>query len=330
MQYKKNTITNEYHPLISFVIPAYNVPVGMLIECVKSILKLSLRPFERQLIVVDDGSDNSPLEALLKLSDDILYIRQKNSGVSAARNTGLVMAQGEYVQFVDADDTLVQRNYEHVLDLLRYSQVDMVMFDFSNSPVGEGRFTDQPPLAGVRLLRQQNIHGSACAYAFKRAILGSLRFTPGIAYGEDEEFTPQLLLRAEHVCKSSTKAYYYRRRQSSATNHSDMRSRLRRLNDAKTVIFSLNSKCVALPPPERAAIQRRTAQLTMDYIYNVIVATRSRHYLDRRLDELSRAGLFPLPDRKYTKKYTWFRRLTGSSLGLAFLLRTLPLINKKP
>ena len=73
-------------------------------------------------------------------------------------------------------------------------------------------------------------------------------------------------------------------------------------------------------------MQRRTAQLTMDYIYNVIVLTRSRHYLDRQLEELGKIGLFPLPDRDYTQKYKWFRRMTNSSIGRTILMRTLPIL----
>ena len=67
----------------------------------------------------------------------------------------------------------------------------------------------------------------------------------------------------------------------------------------------------------------------MDYIYQVIIETRSRHYLDRQLAELRNHSLFPLPDKDYTKKYTWFRRLTQTKIGLAFLFRTLPLIKRE-
>ncbi len=84
-----------------------------------------------------------------------------------------------------------------------------------------------------------------------------------------------------------------------------------------------------LPNNDRLALQRRVAQLTMDYIYNVIIETRSRHYLDRKLASLRSEGLFPLPDRDYTTKYKWFRRMTNSSLGLSLLMRALPLLKKE-
>jgi hypothetical protein len=326
MQTEQN---NEGQPLISFIIPLYNVPFDMLRDCVKSILKLSLSVDERQIIVVDDGSEQSPVQMLTELDDGIIYIRQKNRGVSAARNTGLRMAEGQYIQFVDADDILLQAPYEHVLDLVRYDGSDIVMFDFCERPPKSLNYSDFEPATGSEWLRRNNIHGSAWGYVFRSSILGSLRFTPGISYGEDEEFTPQLLLRADRVRVTTAQAYLYSTRPASAINRRDMRSRLKRLNDAKHVILSLRAKATTMPPEESIAIQRRTAQLTMDYIYNVIVMTRSSHYLERKISELSKAGLFPLPNRDYTRKYTWFRRMTNCRVGRAVLLRTLPLMERE-
>lgn len=315
--------------LVSFIIPVYDVPLQMLKECIQSIRALSLRSFEREIIIVDDGSTLSPLSALTEL-DDIVYIRQKNSGVAVARNTGIKMAEGKYIQFIDADDVLLRAPYEHVLDMMRYSNSDMVMFDFSeDGQTTTVDFKDEGPLPGATLLRQSNIHGSVCCYLFRQAILGSLRFTPGVAYGEDEEFTPQLILRADSVTTTNARAYFYRQRPMSAINRADMRSHIARLSDARDVIMNLRKKSSTLPPEERVAMQRRIAQLTMDYIYNIIILTRSRHYLDRKLEELRKVGLFPLPDRDYTNKYKWFRRMTKTSVGITMLMRTLPLLNKE-
>ena len=67
----------------------------------------------------------------------------------------------------------------------------------------------------------------------------------------------------------------------------------------------------------------------MDYLYNVILQTGSRHYLERKMEELRRLGLFPLPDRDYTTKYVWFRRMTNSPMGISLLMRLIPIINTK-
>ena len=88
-------------PLVTFIVTCYNLPVPMLCECIDSILALSLSPAEREIIVVDDGSESSPMNGLMQYGIDIIYVRQQNQGVSVARNNALRMAHGQYIQFVD-------------------------------------------------------------------------------------------------------------------------------------------------------------------------------------------------------------------------------------
>lgn len=317
-------------PLVTFIVAYYQLPVDMLCQCLDSLLALSLRRSEREIIVVDDGSKESPLPSLGKYLDDIVYIRQRNLGLSQARNRGLQAATGKYVQFVDGDDYLIQPPYEHCLDLVRYKSPDVVMFDFTDQTDEQtaATFNTDDLRSGTEYLSHHNLQATACCYLFRRAILGKLRFTPGI-YHEDEEFTPQLLLRAESVCSTDAQAYFYRRRTQSITTDTNVRKTLKRLGDMQSVIKKLNLMADTLPTDERLALQRRVAQLTMDYIYNVIMQTRNRHYLERKLGELRRLGLFPLPDRDYTLKYKWFRRLTNSGAGIKLLMNVLPMLNKE-
>ena len=318
----------EETPFISFIIPVYNVPTEMLCDCLDSILQLSLRKTEREIILVDDGSKLSPLNALSDYLDDIIYIRQKNGGLGSARNRGLQNATGQYIQFIDADDALITNQYEHCLDVARFQKPDMVMFEFSRKEKSQKVYTDQKLMTGRYLLRHHNIKATACGYLFKQSILGNLRFTLNV-YHEDEEFTPLLILRAGSVLQTDAEAYYYRTREDSITTSKDMRSTVKRLNDFKAIIYRLYHFAAVIPGSDRMALLRRIHQLTMDYIYKVIVETRNKHYLDRQLDELRKKGLFPLADKDYTTKYKWFRRLTNTKIGLAFLMRTLPLIKRE-
>lgn len=328
MQIIRDITLNEKAPLVSFIITYYNLPVNMLHECINSILSLSLRQAEREIIIIDDGSDICVMNELADYGNDIIYIRQRNGGLSDARNMGIRTASGKYIQFVDGDDKLNQAPYEHCLDTVRYSNPDMVMFNFTTHGSDMIAYNMSAPESGTEYMRHYNIHSTACGYIFKASILGGLRFTSGI-YHEDEEFTPQLLLRAETVYSTNAKAYMYRKRRDSITNSNNVRNVLKRLNDKKSVIINLHNLSETLPTNDRIAMQRRTAQLTMDYIYNIITQTQSRHYLDRRLEDLYSKGLFPLPDRNYTTKYKWFRRMTNSSVGLSILMRTLPIITKE-
>lgn len=317
-------------PLVTFVITYHEQPTIMLTKCVESVLALSLRTYEREVIVIDDGSCNSPLADLRRFENDIIYLRKPNGGVSTARNFGLHAANGLYIQFIDSDDMLLTNNYEHCLDIIRYSKADTVLFDFSLQPNAPTmNYEDSEPQTGSEFMRSRNIHGAIWACIFCRNIVGNLTFTPGISYGEDEEFTAQLLLRADRVVSTTAQAYFYRRHKNSAIGNTSSDGIEQRLNDNHHVILSLNRTADTLPTEERVALQRRVAQLTMDYIYNIIMLTRSQKQLDQRLEELRCEGLFPLPDRNYTAKYTWFRRMTNNRLGMTILLRMLPLTRKE-
>lgn len=315
-------------PLVSFVIPVYNVPAVMLGECIDSILALTLSDDEREIIVVDDGSSRSPLDELLKHNDKIIYIRQPNQGVSAARNTGIGMARGEYIQFVDGDDRLMPQVYEHCLDIARYKDADMVMFKSATKAGGRRAGEASPafdgPTNGHEYMRHNNLRAAPWGYIFRRRLLGSLRFHRGIEYGEDEEFTPQLILRAESLYTTDAAAYYYRQHSGSATHRGGNRRKLKRLNDAVDVLCALRDRADVLPYDDRTALQRRIDQLTMDYLYNVIVLTHNSHYLEKCVARLHKKGLFPLPDRNYTRKYKYFRKLVNSKAGRKILLTILP------
>lgn len=316
-------------PLVTFIITYYNLPVPMLCECINSILALSLSASEREIIVIDDGSDVSPMNGLMQYGDDIIYVRQKNSGLSMARNKGIDMARGTFLQFVDADDHLIQAPYEHCLDIIRYKKdIDMVMFDFTSTKKTQQSFNDSEVVSGTTYMYSHNIHATACGYLFRKVTLSELRFTPGI-WHEDEEFTPQLLIRAEHVCITDAKAYFYYKRKDSITTHKDEESKAKRFDDIRGVLDRLQYLCDRVPQADRIALQRRVAQLTMDYIYQIIIQQRSKQALNDCISDLSSKGLFPLPDRNYSQKYKWFRKMTNTSLGRTILLNTLPLMKKE-
>lgn len=321
---------NVQKPLISFIVTYHNEPPAMLRECLDSICALTLSDSEREIVLVDDGSDESPLSDLVDYRDKIIYLRQPNRGVSIARNNGITICGGTYIQFVDADDCLIAAGYEHCLDVVRRKSPDMVLFNYTT----EGTEVDTPylfegPVSGTDYMRHNNLKASVCSYVFRKKIMMDLRFTDGLDYAEDEKFTSLLTLRAEHIYATDTCAYYYRQRQDSVTHKDSIRSQAKRFQDTEHVIFYLNHLANSLAVAERAALQRRVAQLTMDYIYNIIMQTRSEHQLNERLGRLERQGLFPLPERDYTQKYKYFRKMINHKTGRKILLRALPLISSK-
>lgn len=305
-------------PLVSFIVTTYNLPVTLLEECLNSILSLSLSEEEREIILIDDGSEKAPID-YLQQRDKIFYVRQKNQGVSMARNTGIDIATGQYIQFVDGDDFLLTAPYEHCLDIIRYDHPDMVLFSTSANAKSTMAFQEIVPSDGISYMLNNNLRASVCSYILRRDKICSIRFTPNISHGEDEEFTPQVMLQCKRVIDVGVGAYFYRKREGSATHLLTEGNIKKWLDDSHCVISSLNEKSKKLAGDKRKALERRVAQLTMDYLYNVIVLTHSRERLDETIKRLQAKGLYPLPDRKYTRKYTLFRKMIDNTLGRQIL-----------
>ncbi len=325
MQTQFNDPQGDKAPLISFIIAAYNLPADMLQLCLSHILQLNLSREEREIILIDDGSDVSPLNDLYDIRDKIIYLRQRNQGLSVARNTGMHLAHGRYIQFVDGDDYLITSPYQQCIDILRQHQPDMVLFDTSDDHQKDTAFTFEAPVSGSSYMHNHNLKARAWGYIFRRSLVHNLRFTPGILH-EDEEFTPQLMLRAERVIATNAKAYYYRRRPHSIMHENNKQHNLRRLADTERVIYHLHDVAENLPEADRVALRRRVAQLSMDYLYNTILLTRSSHHLEEAISRMRKRGLFPLPDRNYTRKYQLFSRVVNMRLGRYLLLLVLPRI----
>lgn len=324
--------------LITFVVPCYNLSAELLCACMDSILALPLAPEEREILVIDDGSD-TPAEAHLQsYQKDIRIIRRPNGGLSRARNTGMDAATGEYIQFVDGDDALSPEDYARCIALLRERQPDMLLFRF----VGRKGFMSRMGLISLmrsnRLISQNgtaymlrhNLRASACLYLFRRGMAGRLRFLPDILH-EDEAFTPQLFLRARRVVDSGIGAYIYRHRPESITTRMDEAHINRRLADKEAVAVMLREMAPHLPTEQAAALRRRVAQLTMDCLVDVFRLGQSASLwirLSRCVSRLRTRGLFPLPAEPYTLSYYLFARLSASRAGLWLLCRLVPLVYK--
>ena len=117
-------------PLLSIIVPVYDVE-RYLPKCIDSILAQTFTDFE--LILVEDGSpDNCPAlcDAAAARDARIRVIHQKNGGLSAARNAGLDTARGEWVAFVDSDDTITPDFCEKLYAAVQDTGAQMVVCNY--------------------------------------------------------------------------------------------------------------------------------------------------------------------------------------------------------
>ena len=115
---------NTSHIKISTVIPCFNVE-NYIEECVRSVVDQSY--VNKEIICIDDGSTDRTLSILQRLkitnSIELKIISGSRHGACSARNQGLQHANGEYIQFLDADDLLFNNKYEHQINLLGNSEL---------------------------------------------------------------------------------------------------------------------------------------------------------------------------------------------------------------
>src|SRR5689334_24122006 len=138
---------SQQSPTVSVIIPAYNA-AAFIGETLDSVFAQTFADFE--VIVVNDGSpDTEALEReLARYPEKLRYIKQENQGAAAARNTGIKAARGEFVAFLDADDTWLPVFLEKQLELLERTPADVVWADAlicGDSPLAGRTFMQVQP-----------------------------------------------------------------------------------------------------------------------------------------------------------------------------------------
>ncbi len=217
-------------PLVSIIIPVYNA-TAYVSACLESLLAQRYQNLE--IICVNDGSTDDSAKILQNLSNvdsRITLLSQSNQGPSCARNTGLSIASGEYVYFLDSDDKLDKTMVERCVAILEKSQADIVAFDIQTvDETGRGfqafeqrnqLFRDGEVISGLDFLWRESEVSKQTAvwsYFFRRKLIeaNKIRFYPHIIH-EDELFHYQFLISPDiQVTYLSEKLYLRRFREGS-------------------------------------------------------------------------------------------------------------------
>lgn len=216
--------------LLSIIIPVYNVE-RFISACIESILSQNIARDVYEIVVVDDGSPDNSIEILNGYAskyENIRIIRQPNKGLSGARNTGLKNASGQYVWFVDSDDTVTDGSLQAILETL-HDNIDMLgiqyrlVYDDSTlnkdictaivEDIKDGRFVTK--YGGI------SIPVPFCVYRREFLTSNNLYFAEGKLH-EDSEFKPRAVYLADRIKTISYVCYnYYKGNSDSITaNHS--------------------------------------------------------------------------------------------------------------
>lgn len=207
-------------PLISFVIPVYNV-APYVRECLESIVRQEFKDFE--VCVVDDGSTDGSsaiCDEYAATYPELFKLRhQPNHGVSVARNNALDMATGQYIWFVDADDYILSGSLSYISEILRQSECDTLFF--GNKPFAA------ETAAEYEIINDRNdfLYRYTCfcnpLMIFSREIItrNYIQFPEGIRMGEDLEFQYMYLINSRKLATTPFNFYHIREREGSASRN---------------------------------------------------------------------------------------------------------------
>ncbi len=260
--------------LVSVIIPAYNAEKYIL-ECVNSVLNQTHRNLE--IIVINDGSMDKTLDIIRSFHDNrIIFINQDNQGCSSAKNSGLRIASGDFIQYLDADDVLSQDKIEKQLIELENAQNKIavcktVFFqDTIAKPCGEID-TELIKKEGtglcflLRLLGSEGQPGMVQpnAYLLPKKIvdiIGDWKIEISPSPDEDGEYFARALLAAKQVVFTDGINYY--RKNQNQKSLSQIHTPQRALNLLKTVEF----KFQYIFELERSKLTERLFQLNISQV----------------------------------------------------------------
>lgn len=208
--------------IISVVIPVYNVE-KYLSHCLNSLeLQSNIKELV-EIIIVNDGSKDNSIdiaEAFVQgTSLQCTLLNQQNKGLSAARNTGLKAARGEYVWFVDSDDRIEPFCLDKILsDLYKYEGLDVLQLQYRLT-YEDGRKEEVPfwiidkPTDGRTITKRGGLPAPAQFSIYRTAFLrdNNLYFYPGILH-EDSEFKPRVCYLAASIMSVNYVCYNYLQR----------------------------------------------------------------------------------------------------------------------
>lgn len=305
---------------LSIIVPIYNV-AAYLRKCVDSLLAQDISDYE--IILVDDGStDNSGA-----IADEILnahsqspiansltlrVIHQENAGLSAARNSGIKVATGDYIMFVDSDDYLQPNVLGALMEQVERDNLDILRFNYQNVneqyevflPFKDAKrdvdyseyIVDGETFLNKRL-------GPACyavMFVVRREIILKEQFTPGI-YFEDTDWTPRMLIRAQRVASTPMVVYNYLWRQGSITLPTEPYKREKVLRDKMSLLYGFKAQMKQVQDPIWYVWMTSFNTMTILNMLAALPSSERKTYLQ----ELKSLGIFPL----YTKKEKGIKRI---------------------
>lgn len=322
---------------LSVIIPVYNVE-PYLRKCVDSVMAQDYNEYE--IILVDDGStdesgaicDEYASASFASLHHSIIPIKvihKPNGGLSDARNTGLKVAAGEFVVFLDSDDYWCPNVLATLMAQVEQEQLDVLRFDYRNVRINStGVYEAFQPnkyphyvdkcadvvSGGTYLNERMDYAGYSVMYLMRRAIVPM--FKTGIHF-EDAEWMPRMMLSAERVNSTPMVIYNYLMREGSISHApKNMEVKRRNMEDLLSIIQRYNSYMAQYP--QCYWLRNMQSRLVVAVVANVAQYFYSD--CEEYVQKLCSLNVFPLAIANQGKSYIRKARIINFSPRLAIFL----------
>lgn len=319
---------------ISVIVPVYNIE-GYIERCLKSIQKQTYPRFE--VIIIDDGStDNSLLlcQKFAKKYRNFRVISQKNQGLSAARNTGIKQATGDFLAFVDGDDEILPNFLADLMTAAEVADAEIAICGFfevylKNTRIVKNKSRQSMTVKTGReavkdlLIFQKNIEIVTWNKLYKKELFHEVRFPVG-KICEDNLTTYKLLARAKKVVYLDLVLYRYFRRNNSITKKTNQLvfcERREEAAEAAVRFFQNSDEAEAAEYSLLLAYFKYidfalSGRIEKKYfkIYRQKILERRTEFLQLKCLDKKRKLYLNLVGSLYGLPYIWFRKIKNERL----------------
>lgn len=214
-------------PKLSIIVPVFNME-NYLERCVNSILNQTFKDFE--LILINDGSTDASgiiCDSYANMHQNIKVIHKQNKGLGYARNSGIDVAEGEFIGFIDSDDWVSPHMYEKLIVACQKYQADIASCNYKKINNFENSNHDELSQFSVfeygnidsiiSLYKGEHLEWIVCNKIFKRKLLIETKFE-NVKILEDVLIIPKLFFYSNKIVHIDVPLYYYYQRPGSIIN----------------------------------------------------------------------------------------------------------------
>lgn len=314
--------------LISVIVPVYNIENDLLDKCIGSIINQTYRNLE--IIIVDDGSRKETADECDRLAETdsrIIVIHQENKGVSAARNTGLDIAKGNYIGFVDPDDYIETNMYEILFNAINIKNSDISIVPYrtvySDGTIKNRVFFDSDVFlnkdeAMSALLDDEIITSSVWNKLYKKELWNNTRFPVGKIYEDCRVMHKIIYYAGNGMMVINEACYNYYQRKDSIMNAKSLDKAVEEIEAWEERLHFVEKNIPEQSYKIESKIVKLSIKAMMDYRFQLgvkknVYKNKTQKMHDVLMDNYTKETIKDMP--KYKRRYDFLMKHMYSLTG---------------